>query len=186
MELVQQVQAWATAAAAVAAMLTFGALIWYTKETQRLRKATEEQAKNAVMPIIIFGMYSEDPRPGAPLTLGTQNVRNVGCGPAFNIEISPIERAPSEVRFDRVAVLEPKHQYALDYTISESLLTGDRSEMRVYLDSVIEAGQLGEEFEISISYADFAGRRYRSNHLVRHDKASRRVTTAFKSHTEVV
>ena len=48
----QQLQAWATVAAAVVGALTFLALLWYTVETHRLRKATEKQSKAATSPDI--------------------------------------------------------------------------------------------------------------------------------------
>src|SRR5258708_30630472 len=91
-------QAWATIVGAVTTPLTFLALIWYTIETSRLRKAAEKQLKIAEMPIVVLRLSSEDGPLGRPLSLSVEIIRNVGNGPAFNINVSTIKRAPHRRR----------------------------------------------------------------------------------------
>ena len=123
---------------------------------------------------------------GEPLLLSFQSVRNVGNGPAFNINLSPIKKPPFEVTFSSIAILEPKENATLDFTIYQDAITSGMAKMTVWLESVIETGQLGSEMAVGISYADASGKRYRSNHVVRFDIASKAVTTEFKSHQELV
>ena len=182
----QEIQTWATTAAAGAGVLTFLALIWYTIETQRLRRAAEKQNQIAGMPIVVLRLLSGERKLGEPLLLSFQSVRNVGNGPAFNINLSPIKKPPFEVTFSSIAILEPKENATLDFTIYQDAITSGMAKMTVWLESVIETGQLGSEMAVGISYADASGKRYRSNHVVRFDIASKAVTTEFKSHQELV
>lgn len=172
-------------AAAIAALLTFLALIWYTIETQRLRRAAEKQNQIVGMPIVVLRLSSEERMLGQPLSLALQSLRNVGNGPAFNIDISPISKPPIEVRFSPVPILEPKDNRALDYCIFQNAATTGFSKMTVWLDSVIDAGELGSEMPVSISYSDASGRQYRSTHVIHFDADAKAVTTVFKDHREM-
>ena len=178
MDPLQQAQAWATIVAAIATALTFVALIWYTKETQRLRRAAERQIEIAGMPVIVLRLFS-------PLSLELQSIRNVGSGPAFNIEISAIQKPPFEVRFEPVPVLESKDNHSLDDTILQDGGTGGFSKMTVWLESVIESGNLGPEMAVSITYTDATGKRYRSRHTVQYDAAAKKISTVFRGHDEL-
>jgi hypothetical protein len=184
MDPLQQAQAWATIVAAVAAMLTFAALIWYTIETQRLRRAAERQNEIAGMPIIALRLSSGERKLGQPLSLASQSIRNVGNGTAFNIEISTVQNRPFEIRFESTPLLEPKDNQLLDYTIWQDAVTTGFSKRTVWLESIIESGQLGSDMPVDITYSDAAGKRYRSSHSVKYD-AAKAVWTVFGGHSEV-
>lgn len=171
----QQLQTWATVAA------TF-TLIWYTIETQRLRRAAEKQNEVSVMPIVALRLSSGERRLGEPLSLKCQSLRNVGFGPAFNIDVSPIQKAPFEVRFERVGLLEPKDSEDLQYTVLQDAVKSGFSKMSVWLESVISTGQLGSEMAVSVSYSDTSGNRYHSDHIIQFDAAAQTITAVFKDH----
>jgi hypothetical protein len=173
----RQLQTGATVAA------TF-VLIWYTIETHRLRRDAEKQNEISGMPIVALRLSSGERRLGEPLTLVFQSLRNIGNEPAFNIDVTPIQRAPFEVRFESIHLLEPKDSLGLQYTILQDAITSGLSKMSVWLESVIETGQLGSEMAISVSYSDASGKRYRSDHLVQFDAAAKTITTVFKGHKE--
>ena len=160
-------------------------LIWYTIETQRLRRAAEKQNEISGMPIVALRLASGERRLGESLTLEFQSLRNIGNGPAFNIDVTPIQKAPFEVRFNPIRLLEPKDSQRLEYTVLQDALASGFSKMSVWLESVIETGRLGSEIAISVSYSDASGKRYRSDHVIRFDAAARTVTTAFKDHREI-
>jgi hypothetical protein len=82
---------------ALAALL----LIWYTVETRRLRRATQEmlaeskrqnaniekQNENILLPILFPGEGDRNQREESNFLV----IRNVGTGPAFNVEITPVQ-----------------------------------------------------------------------------------------------
>jgi hypothetical protein len=171
----QQLQTWATVAATVV-------LIWYTIETQRLRRAAEKRNEISGMPIVALRLSSGERRHGEPLSLELQSLRNIGNGPAFNIDVTTIQKAPFEVRFEPVLLLEPKDSQGLQYTVWQDAVISGFSKMSVWLESVIEAGQLGSEVAITVSYSDASGNRYHSDHIIQFDAAAKTVTTVFKDH----
>ena len=185
MDPLQQAQAWATIVAAIATTLTFAALIWYTIETQRLRRAAERQNEIAGMPIVALRLASGERKLGQPLSLASQSIRNVGNGTAFNIEISTIQKKPFEVRFEPAPLLEPKDNQLLDYTIWQDAVTTGFSKTTVWLESVIESGQLGSEMAVNITYAAAADKRYQSSHVIHYDAAAKKVWTEFQGHSEL-
>ncbi len=121
-------------------------------------------------------------RLGEPLSLKCQSLRNVGFGPAFNIDVSPIQKAPFEVRFERVGLLEPKDSEDLQYTVLQDAVKSGFSKMSVWLESVISTGQLGSEMAVSVSYSDTSGNRYHSDHIIQFDAAAQTITAVFKDH----
>jgi len=54
----------------------------------------------------------------------------------------------------------------------------------MWLESVIETGQLGSEMAIRVSYSDASGKRYRSDHVIQFDAVAMTITTVFKDHKE--
>jgi len=173
----QQIQAGATVAATLV-------LIWYTIETQRLRRAAEKQNEISGMPIVALRLASGERRLGESLTLEFESLRNIGNGPAFNIDVTPIQEAPFEVRFDPIRLLEPKDSQRLVYTVLQDSLTSGFSKTSMWLESVIETGQLGSEMAIRVSYSDASGKRYRSDHVIQFDAVAMTITTVFKDHKE--
>lgn len=174
----QQIQTGATVSATLV-------LIWYTIETQRLRRAAEKQNEISGMPIVALRLASGERGLGESLTLDFQSLRNIGNGPAFNIDVTPIQKAPFEVRFDPIRLLEPRDSQPLEYTVLQDGLASGFPKVSVWLERVLETGQLGFEMAIRVSYSDASGKRYRSDHIIRFDAAAKTVTTVFKDHKEI-
>jgi hypothetical protein len=69
-----------SAVTAVATIATCLVVIWYTVETQKLRRLSERQIELLVRPVVI-----------ARYETGNLYVRNIGQGSAFNVSIQNIE-----------------------------------------------------------------------------------------------
>src|SRR5580704_3065160 len=76
-------------------------ILWYTSETWKLRKEAQKQNDHAIMPIVMLEGATD-----LPLTEHDANMpsfkivlRNLGLGPAFNIEIEPLKGLETEIRF---------------------------------------------------------------------------------------
>jgi len=76
--------------------LTFGAIVWYTVETFRLRKINEKQIRINILPLI------------AIVDIGNEiRLKNIGKSPALNVTINPIKNRTSidtEEKFDFIAI----------------------------------------------------------------------------------
>jgi hypothetical protein len=64
----------------IAVALTGGVVIWYTIETQLLRKETQKQTEIQIRPLVII-----------EITDRTFFLKNLGFGPALNVQIRPIQ-----------------------------------------------------------------------------------------------
>src|SRR5260370_39247063 len=79
-------------------------LIWYTVETQRLRREAQRQNENSTMPIVMFqSVYVR----GQNITVSRPVIRNLGSGPAFNVSVSPITLSGRTVTFEHPRTLAP-------------------------------------------------------------------------------
>lgn len=79
-------------------------LIWYTVETQRLRREAQRQNENSIMPIVMFQSVSVR---GQHLTVSRPVIRNLGSGPAFNVSVDPMTLAGKTVTFEHPRTLAP-------------------------------------------------------------------------------
>jgi hypothetical protein len=98
-------------AGAVASLVTAGVttatlivLIWYTVETHKLRLEAQRQNEHSMMPIVVF----------QPVYIQGQNIgqnrlviRNLGAGPAFNVELGPMQISGRPASFDHPRTLAP-------------------------------------------------------------------------------
>jgi len=146
----QQLQAWATVAAAVVGALTFGALFWYTVETHRLRKAAEKQSNAATSPdITVYVVPSR-----IWLNFINMEIANLGSTPAHNVCL----RA------------EPDFEYRKGEFVSQlgpfknginHLPPGGK--VVFFLGSVIDfkaAGRLASPFTVFTNYEDRTGTKF--------------------------
>lgn len=69
-----------------------------------------------------------------------------------------------------------------DYTIWQNTLATGFSRMNVWIESIIESGELGSERTVDITYANAAGKRYKSSHLVRYENEAKQIKTVFLNH----
>lgn len=107
-------------------------------------------------------------------------VRNVGVGPAFEVQVGPIEGTRLQVTFGSVPLLEPKEAIDLDFTILQDGATTGFSKTMPLLGDSFEKGRLPKMMAVTATYSDFSGKRYRSNHVVQFDPMDKTVTTALK------
>ena len=173
---------WANLASVVtafAAVITMATLIWYTVQTFLLRKAAQRQNEIAVMPVLVLEFESEERALAGLMKLEDLQLRNIGNGPAFNIQMETIAGVDSEVRFDVVHVLDKAAVEKLGFIIWQGGKTSGFSREMVLLASIITSGQLGAETNVAATFSDSAGIQYRSNHVIRYDPAAKKTTTAF-------
>jgi hypothetical protein len=156
-----------------------GILIWYTVETLRLRKAAQRQNEISIMPVLVLEFESGERALAGHMKLEDPQLRNIGNGPAFNIQVATIAGPDLEVRFDGVPVLDKAAGERLRFTIWQGGKTTGFSRRTVLLASVITSGQLGAKTAVAATFNDSAGVRYRSGYVIRYDSTAKETTTAF-------
>jgi hypothetical protein len=93
----QALQAYAGIALAVLTLLTLCVLIWYTRETVRLRKAAEKTNSMAILPAVVLSVDE---------VATTFTIRNFGNGSAFNVAIKDVSgRGGASVKFKHPEML---------------------------------------------------------------------------------
>jgi hypothetical protein len=105
---IQRFSAIATAVAAAGGFFAFVTLVFYTIETRRLRKATEEQLDGGIKPVLLFEISSEDRQLSAAMNLTTFQLKNIGTGPAFNVKVAPIIGDGVQLDVDEIPLIESK------------------------------------------------------------------------------
>lgn len=145
----------------VAVVLTFFVLIWYTRETYKLRVAADKQYDVAITPILTIVPV---PRNIAVIPA----IRNVGNGPAFNISI---EAANIE------------QQAKLDFSFPDILVQNECVELTLFLrksngarqiytqDDIttnIVQGHLPETIPLTITYDGVNRQKYCTSMVLEH------------------
>lgn len=150
----------------IAALLAFWALVWYTLETEKVRKAAESQAQAAHDQLRALGdqirltseQLSQQIRPVLTLAWGggvgsdtNVTVHNIGLGPAFNITVQDVPLGDGIVRFTTLSVLAPNQGSFLKATLNE-----DGVAVNTYLATVFRDSPA----IVSVRYDDLGGRHY--------------------------
>lgn len=181
------VQNWSNVASivtAAAATITMLFLIWYTIETSRLRKAAQRQNSIPFMPIVVVDIAPMNAQ-GGHLTLGEPAIRNIGSGPAFQIELQTLRLGEHEIRFAVVALVERDKPAKLDYTIWQGGQTSGFSKRSVLLQSVLSGSETRLELPLVITFRDMAGTRYGSRAVIVYDPMAKEIKTEYGSTTEL-
>src|ERR1035437_5382712 len=91
----------ASGVTALFTICTFGALVWYTIETKKLRisaqkqvTASEKQNEHLLLPILFFVQSKYNAN-----TPETIMIRNIGSGPAFNASTQPMPFGSLKMHF---------------------------------------------------------------------------------------
>lgn len=151
-------------------------ILWYTNETWKLRKEAQEQNDHAIMPIVMLERATDLPvREDSNMSSVKIVVRNVGLGPAFNIEIEPLKGPETEIRFhhttslaagDRQPVLMDVHEGGkLVYSVAYGNIE------RMFLNR-----QLTTHSSAVIHYADVNGKKYRTHLRFHFDNITKELT----------
>jgi hypothetical protein len=145
---------------------TLVVLIWYTVETQRLRREAQRQNENSMMPIVIFqSVYVK----GQNITVSRPVIRNLGSGPAFNVTIDPITLLGKTMVFEHPRTLAPGQE---EYVAISGTREAKRDSAGGYDDGKIHHTQNflkllksspgGVPTKGVIAYASAAGKKYKT------------------------
>jgi hypothetical protein len=89
--------------------LTLAAIVWYSFETRWLRQETEKNNAGSIRPIMIVEFTNDRLANDSPFP----TIRNIGFGPAFNVEIESITNGEYEARFPRFLLIPNQSSQAL-------------------------------------------------------------------------
>jgi len=149
---------WIPAANFIVQILVLAALVWYTIETQQIRRASQEQAESLHKPCLILltearagdeAILEIDGHVGGMIVAarnGDVVVRNVGTGPAINVRYSFIQRDT-----------KTGENAARPEGYLQIIPSGDRFEMPVSR-GILSNG----EYEFAATYESLSGRRYQT------------------------
>lgn len=181
------------AVTAIATFLLVAATVWmvmvvrdYTRETAELRKAAQRQNELAYQPIVILDVKSKDRNLGEPVVLEDLMLHNIGCGPAFDVHILPIEWSGVRIEFEKQSLVAQGKSCQVRFRIFDH---GQASGMPIpplllkKLQSFKNENPESPGIDVDVSYTAVNGKRYVSHHTLSFDSDSRAVSTTFKSLT---
>jgi hypothetical protein len=169
----------------VAIIGTLCVLVWYTIETFRLRQAAQKQLETAqkqlehsVTPIVTFHSVRGDDRVMGTMIFKTSIlvIRNLGSGPAFNVEMKPLLLGDKTAVFIHTRTLAPDEASPVKIAGLLGPTTQDSSgqvsgtmieqtgQLRGYLGRLQDSGETHGE----ITYASASGRRYHTSFTMNH------------------
>ena len=153
-------------------------LIWYTVETYRLRKAAQAQVESSTLPIVVFQSSK------VAATAGWAEwhrlvVRNLGTGPAFNIQFQPIPIGDrvADFQFSRMLAAGEEQSVAIcglrdERTCSDGQhIRGDFYDAES-LQAVLQACKERTFTNGLITYSGASGKRFRSTFKIQHDSSN--------------
>ncbi len=160
-------------------------MCWATIETCKMRKTSQEQTAKASMPLVIFDVESKGFNYTAPY------LKNVGYGPALNVNISGIDNRNLRLKFTKVNGIPKDGQVFLEFDISDT--TGKNPISFPKYDSLSFNRFLnyrGEHFmgrvsgqsfgEIEISYEDLIGKKFITKQELYFDWLDNRLSSTIK------
>ncbi len=153
----------ATIALSILSLATLCFLVWYTRETQKLRKIAQEQTDMMALPIPILKMPTREHADEYLFAL-----QNLGKGPAFNLCLSDIIGEGIRITFRPPLVLPDDRSIApCDWScfINEKETDPDTD----ILSAAIDAGHIKDEFELTLRYENLRRKQYQIIHKVRWD-----------------
>lgn len=106
-------------------------------------------------------------------------LRNIGFGPAFDVQTDKVQGTDFEVVFEEEPVIRKDETKVAKFkAVHQGQPTGMSSTTALLSHLIESQGQA--EMPVSITYADASGKRYRSKQVVRYDAASRAASTIHK------
>jgi hypothetical protein len=146
------------AVGAIATAITCAVVVWYTVETQKLRRLSERQIELLVRPFVV-----------ARFNDGKLYVKNIGKGSAFNVTVESVELLDDVPRPTKYLIGFPEPVSALEPG-QESLLRpfAERNGMRVppgeleTLMSNLNTQLTQSSFTLAVEYNNLDGMHYRT------------------------
>ena len=155
-------------------------LLVYTREAFLLRKTAEQQNENAVKPIVLLDLSSEDSALGGTMKLKDPALRNIGNGSAFDIAVKSLTSGEVAVEFIDMPLLEVKEHRPLKFEIVENGQKNGVSTWTVKLTSLIVGKKLPQKITASVEFASITGKRYRTLHNISYDDKAKSLRTSFQ------
>ncbi|MGO9009865.1 MAG: hypothetical protein ACLQPN_07165 [Bryobacteraceae bacterium] len=164
---------WAQPILVIVTAVTLGVLWMYTKETVRLREATERQVtvshdllreaqvQNEASIRPILQMVASMTHPTFNSTSISYTLRNLGTGPAFNIAVNSVPVPLGVYLFrqpDTLATMEGTDDF-------HPLMQGQMVEWGDFLWEA-QGGERRRPVNIRVQYQNAAGRAYFSHHVI--------------------
>jgi hypothetical protein len=151
---------------------TLMVLIWYTVETHKLRLEAQRQNEHSMMPIVVFqSVYMR----GQPTGQNRLVMRNLGAGPAFNVQFGPMRISGKPASFDHPRTLASRQDEFVAITGLREAMT---SPIGQYDDGKIhDANDLLNAFKSTsdiletpgvITYTSASGKQYRTMFTIDH------------------
>jgi len=108
---------WTDYATILVLMFTLVVIVWYTVETKRLRTITQEQLSRSVLPLVVLDFRESSSNNNLVFPI----IKNVGFGPAFNINVSNLENGNCKLNFYPISGLGKDSELILPlYTYCET------------------------------------------------------------------
>jgi hypothetical protein len=150
----------ASLATAFITLITLIVLIWYTVETYRLRKAAQTQTEIATMPIVSFDIV---PFKDYEVYVELPAVRNVGSGPAFDVQFQPVKLEDRSIEFSRIPVLRA----GADVRVALTVKIGHREKAIFCKEDIADAipANLNKTSQSTIQYRNAAGLLYQTTYF---------------------
>jgi hypothetical protein len=153
-------------------------ILVYTRETWILRKEAQRQNDRAVVPIVTLESASDLPlREGGTNMASVKTViRNLGLGPAFNIEIDALERPSTRIRFMPTPSLAAGSREPVEMDIQED---GKQVNSPAYghIQRMFHRNQLVTQACATLHYQDANGKRYRTTLTFHYDDLTKELST---------
>src|ERR1035437_1282317 len=187
----QAILAYCSLAVTILTLITAAALIWYTIETSRLRRATQEQVEKTGL--LLKEAHTQNEHSIQPIvTLERANdlhsiektatqivIRNLGLGAAFNIDVEPLCGPSTTIRFVPTMSLAAgqREPISLVYTEDGKQVVSGAYEL---IQRMFHSNELDEGARSIVRYADVTGKRYRTTIIYHYDRQSRETTPRFE------
>lgn len=191
----QVILAYCSLAVTILTLITAAALIWYTIETSRLRRATQEQVEktglllkeaqtqneHSIQPIVTLERANDlrilENTANMPATQIV--IRNLGLGAAFNIDVEPLRGPNTTIRFvpTMSLVAGQREPISLVYTEDGKQVVSGAYEL---IQRMFHSNELDEGARSIVRYADVTSKRYRTTVIYHYDRRSRETTPRFE------
>jgi hypothetical protein len=152
-------------------------MAWATWETFEMRNASQEQTAKSSMPLVVFDVNKEN--------FLKPIIKNVGYGPALNINISPIKNREFELSFNNVNGIENGGEELLDFEIYtrnsdvKKIFQSDSTQFESYFayrgNHFMGRTSENDLGTIKITYEDILGNKYSTKQELKFDIVENRI-----------
>lgn len=153
---------------------------FYTWETCKLRKEAQRQNDHAVIPIVLLESASDRPLIEGRMNMpsATATIRNLGLGPAFDIEVESLEGPSTKIRFLPTPSLAAGGREPVMMDIREDGRQ-EHSLAYAHIQRMFHNQQLVTHTGTTIRYQDVHGKSYRTTLRFQYDALTKELATKF-------